>query len=694
MSPGLQALRATENRVDHRAIHNAHVSNGAGGGNTGLDDTDDGGIDWGAALFQIDASVAKATTTTTTTTARAPATTTDTTLISRSAPTVIHSRPTSGAPVQPPAMLQRPTAPSRPAPVPSVQSVQPPAMLQRPTAWNSTDAPNPSDTLTTDVAASKIHVDPRQASLPESLQFNPVTVKPVSDENRACLVKHANLSAPLLNGWTLFSHQKRAILRGLLMRRMILALDMGLGKTLIGCVWARAYLKTFESSSLKVIVLCPVSLKKEWKRTAEEATGLKVFDDEAKKGTCNESDTDVKISSWAKVPSPPTATKYIVICDEAHSMQSMQAARTKETLRLVNSKNCIGVLLLTGTPMKNGRPSNLFPLLKAVRHPFGNNQRAYETHFCAGQENNFGRGRVVWNASGSSNLPQLHTLVSSHLLHLTKDECLKDLPKQTRIIQHVPVSSRRQLQHTQALQVLSKVYTAKDATKNGNDAVLGAVQKVRMVSSLAKIDATVELAKSILEKEPAVVIFTSFVQVAQTLHKHLTESGWKGELLTGETPAKKRQDLVDNFQNGLSPVFVCTFGAGGVGLTLTAACTVILLDRPWTPGDAHQAEDRVRRIGQTKPVRCIWMSAFDLDKQIDSMLETKSQTANAVLSETANPNQDQSTAPKLSIFQMLKTILPPGGGLQQTILPFSQSASQSQAVCNPKENDTTRTLRR
>lgn len=449
---------------------------------------------------------------------------------------------------------------------------------------------------------------------------------------------------------------------------------------MIGCVWARAFQKTFDS--LKIIILCPVSLKKEWKRTAEEATGLKVQDDDTRKDSGCDDSTDVYIASWAKVPTP-SSHKYVVVCDEAHSMQSMQATRTKDTLKLVNSKRCLGVVLLTGTPMKNGKPSNLFPLLKAVRHPFGNHQKAYETHFCAGRDNRFGNGRVVWNASGSSNLPQLRTLVASHLLHLTKEDCLKDLPGQTRVFKHVPVSSRYQLQHDRTLQDLAKVYNARTSMENGNDAVLGAVQKVRMVGSLAKIDATVELAKSILSEEPALVIFTSFVKVAQSLHKKLDESGWKGELLTGETPAKKRQDLVDNFQNGLSPVFVCTFGAGGVGLTLTAACTVILLDRPWTPGDAHQAEDRVRRIGQTKPVRCIWMSAFDLDKQIDSMLETKSKTANAVLVEGADSQQQQSDAPKLSIFQMLKAILPEngGGGLrQQSILPFSQNASQSQAM--------------
>jgi SNF2 family DNA or RNA helicase len=66
-------------------------------------------------------------------------------------------------------------------------------------------------------------------------------------------------------------------------------------------------------------------------------------------------------------------------------------------------------------------------------------------------------------------------------------------------------------------------------------------------------------------------------------------------------------------------------------LTLTASHTVILVDRPWTPGDTRQAEDRVRRIGQTKPVTSIWMSAFDLDTHVDQMLESKSQTSDAVL---------------------------------------------------------------
>jgi hypothetical protein len=469
------------------------------------------------------------------------------------------------------------------------------------------------------------------------------------------------------------------------------------GKTLTACVWARAFQRTFER--LKVVVICPVSLKAEWKRTAEQATSLTVQDKDA----CDWTTTDVCIASWAKVPAPPrdtnseAVTKYVVIADEAHSMQSMQASRTQDALKLMltpssSSSQCVGVLLLTGTPMKNGKPGNLFPLLKAVGHPFGNNQRDYEVHFCAGYSQNFG-GRSVWNASGASNLVQLRELVSSHVLHITKDSVLKELPPKVRTIRTVPVSAKAHLQHTQALKDLAKVYHDPSNGDKKNESVLGAVQKVRVVGSFAKIDATVQLAQQTLQTEPAVVIFTSFVEVAKSVHQKLKVSGWEGHVLTGETPPKKRQGMVDDFQNGLCSVFVVTFGAGGVGLTLTAACTVILLDRPWTPGDALQAEDRVRRIGQTKPVTSIWVSAFELDQQIDAMLEQKNNTSNVVLADAA----DESTstdAPRISIFQMLRSILPGGGGAvdngkrqpveqsdgmrQTSMLEFSQAASASQ----------------
>ena len=178
-----------------------------------------------------------------------------------------------------------------------------------------------------------------------------------------------------------------------------------------------------------------------------------------------------------------------------------------------------------------------------------------------------------------------------------------------------------------------------------------------MVCSFAKVDATVDLARKILNEESAIVIFSSFAQVAKQLHEKLAGSGWPCELLTGETPQKKRQELVDRFQNGLSSAFVCTFGAGGVGLTLTAASTIVLLDRPWTPGETRQAEDRIRRIGQVKDCTSYWMRSFELDRQIDEVLASKNQTANAVLNKDASAGALTAPTAKISISKLVQAFL-------------------------------------
>jgi len=111
---------------------------------------------------------------------------------------------------------------------------------------------------------------------------------------------------------------------------------------------------------------------------------------------------------------------------------------------------CIGALLLTGTPMKNGKPSNLFPLLRATRHPLGDDQKLYETFFCNGQTKCFG-GKNVWDANGSSNLGLLNAHITSHVLYKTKEECLKELPGKKREYKTVPVGSKFEIQHNRAL---------------------------------------------------------------------------------------------------------------------------------------------------------------------------------------------------------------------------------------------------
>jgi len=225
-----------------------------------------------------------------------------------------------------------------------------------------------------------------QNSLPVGLRFDPNLLQPSNDGLTKALVKNAELSRPLLNGWKLYDHQKKALLLGLRMRRAILALDMGTGKTLIGAVFAKAFIRSLPDDDVTVIVVCPVSLKEEWKRTVENATGLGVVpdpsmnNDKPRKKTktnkkCDDDDDDsdsdddeddeaenkkknVVIVSWNKIPKTvPGDGPYVIIADEAHSMQSMGAQRTNHILQLTDRgkgsrKRCVAVLLLTGTPMK------------------------------------------------------------------------------------------------------------------------------------------------------------------------------------------------------------------------------------------------------------------------------------------------------------------------------------------------------
>ena len=129
-----------------------------------------------------------------------------------------------------------------------------------------------------------------------------------------------------------------------------MALDMGLGKTLIGCVWSRAFQQTFPN--LQIFVVCPTTLRADWKRTAEEATGIHVLGGKKKKEAVDDPPTyGMTISSWAKVPTPNTLSEttpmdhFVAVFDEAHSMQSMDADRTKKALQLVKDKRYVHVVI-------------------------------------------------------------------------------------------------------------------------------------------------------------------------------------------------------------------------------------------------------------------------------------------------------------------------------------------------------------
>ena len=420
------------------------------------------------------------------------------------------------------------------------------------------------------------------------------------------LISSINLDEPLPDGKVLFKHQKEAIIDLIKLKRIILAHDMGLGKTLISLIAAKVLLDKKEAE--KIIVVCPVSLKTNWQREAEPLN------------------LELEIYSWAKIPTE-IENNFILICDESHLAQGgTKTQRGKNFLALSKNDNCIACYLLSGTPMKNGRPINLFPLLKAVKHPITKDQTFYHRRYCDAKATRFSQ----WDVSGAIHLDDLFLKTKDIILRKTKKECL-DLPDKLRVIREVDASKASVDEYNKKLSELKKKFEERIASGevSGESEALVALGMIRQSSSLAKIETAVELTQELLEEGSQVVLFTEFLETA---HRLKDLFGLEAVLLTGETEQSERQLAVDLFQTERAKVFVGTIKAGGLGLTLTAGSTVILIDRPYTPGDAVQAEDRLHRIGQKNSVTSIWLQYGDTDKWIDDLLQSKTENINVVLS--------------------------------------------------------------
>ena len=116
----------------------------------------------------------------------------------------------------------------------------------------------------------------------------------------------------------------------------------------------------------------------------------------------------------------------------------------------------------------------------------------------------------------------------------------------------------------------------------------------------AKLDVLMELVDTLMEEGRRVLIFSQFTSMLQLIETALQEKNFAYLTLTGKT--KNRQALVEAFQDGEAPIFLISLKAGGTGLNLTRADTVIHYDPWWNPAVEDQATDRTHRIGQENPV--------------------------------------------------------------------------------------------
>lgn len=423
-------------------------------------------------------------------------------------------------------------------------------------------------------------------------------------------------------------HQKDAIERLVSTKKFILADSMGLGKTV------STIIAVLETGVEKILIICPSSLKLNWKKELEIYTNRSIYIAEGKHFSLEH---DIVIVNYDilknfydlndKENSLITKAGFeLVIIDEAHFLQNPQANRTK----IVNSfaKNVKYLWLLTGTPMTS-RPMNYFNLLSLIDSPVAANWMAYAIRYCEGYQFSVGK-KKIWNTSGASNLDELRERTSKQFLRRLKEDVL-DLPE--KIITPVYL----ELKSKEYEELVGEYYDWYNKSEESKSLTIQftKLMKVRQVIANEKIKHTIELAENIIAQEKKVIIFTNFTNTLQQIYQHF---GKKAVFIDGSCSTVQRQKAVDDFQeNDKIKVFVGNLKAAGAGITLTAAEACIMNDLSFVPSDHQQAEDRAYRYGQKNCVS-IYYPLFHntIDGIIYDMLINKKNIIDTVMGDNIN----------------------------------------------------------
>lgn len=422
-------------------------------------------------------------------------------------------------------------------------------------------------------------------------------------------------------------HQKVAVEKLLANDKFILADDMGLGKT------TSAVIASIEADVKKVLIVCPASLKINWKREIANYSDKKVLIVEGRKWG---STFDYYIINYDIIKNYHTTDKSedsddykllvnekfdLAIVDEAHYISNATANRT----RLLNDvlEQIPRVWLLTGTPMTS-RPINYFNLLKIVESPLTLNWQSYVRRYCKGYQFNVG-ARKVWNTSGASNLDELRERTKNLVLRRMKTDIL-DLPEKIVTPVFVELTSKM---YDEELEDFTRITNDKKEDETIT-VTLNRLMKIRQLIAYEKIPYTCELIDRCLEQGKKVIVLTNFTMSLDMLHEKYKKNS---VTLDGRMSKDKRQDNVDRFQtDDKIKVFIGNIKAAGVGITLTAAEVVIMNDLSFVPADHAQGEDRAYRYGQKNSV-LVYYPVFEntVEKIIYNILQKKKNVIDQVM---------------------------------------------------------------
>lgn len=420
----------------------------------------------------------------------------------------------------------------------------------------------------------------------------------------------------------------------------ILADDMGLGKT-VQALAHMLYEKEAGRLTQASLIIAPTSLVMNWfKEAARFTPDLKVLVFHGtERHTDNFDGYDLIVSTYGLIQRDKTrfiAYKfYYLVLDEA---QFIKNARTKTT-QIIQQLQASYRLCLTGTPLEN-HLGELWSLFHFLMPGLLGDAKQFRLWF---------RTPIEKNADADRRL-MLIKRVQPFVLRRSKNEVARELPAKTEMVRSIElVGAQRDLYEAIRMSMEKKVREAiaKQGLNKSHIILLDALLKLRQICcdprllSLpeakmahgisAKLEALMDLVDNLMEEGRRVLIFSQFTSMLAIIEEQLLAKKYDYLKLTGQT--QNRQSLVDRFQEGEAPIFLISLKAGGTGLNLTKADTVIHYDPWWNPAVEDQATDRSHRIGQENPVFVYKLiSAGTVEEAILAMQEKKRQLIEGVLS--------------------------------------------------------------
>jgi len=445
----------------------------------------------------------------------------------------------------------------------------------------------------------------------------------------------------------------------------ILADDMGLGKT----AQTLAHLlmeKEAGRLTSPALVILPTSLIFNWKNEAAScAPDLKVL---SLHGQERDSlfdsipEYDMVLTTypllWRDSARLTKHEYHLLVLDEAQMIKNSRS-RSSAIVRLLQARHR---LCLTGTPLEN-HLGEIWTQFDFLLPGFLGDQRSFVRLWRNPIEK---RGNILRR-------DLLARRIHPFILRRKKDEVAKELPEKTTIIRKVELSGdQRDLYEAvrAAMDKRVRLEIAQHGFTRSQIIILDALLKLRQVccdprlvksvaakkiQEKAKLNLLMDMLPEMAAEGRRILLFSQFTAMLDLIRQELDQIGLPYAILTGET--KDRETPVTAFQSGKVPLFLISLKAGGVGLNLTAADTVIHYDPWWNPAVENQATDRAHRIGQDKPVFVYKLIVADsIEEKIIAMQEQKADLAAGILSENMDKQVKFDAADLNALFEPLPKV--------------------------------------